>query len=533
MTRRIAAALVVLGLLAAACDPSSVVVETTTTGVPTTTTTPPSSTTTWPSEVRVSIDDDLAALVVAAPEGTTFILDGGVHHVGVLEPKDGMTFSGSSETVLSGATPLDAFDANGTRWELTGQPLAEDERCLPGEEACGIRNELFIDDQRLTRVESVTELEPGAWWGDGDRIVIADDPADHTVELSVGSHAFAGDATDVTVAGLVVEKFAVPARDGAIQSQALDDGPLGTNWVIEDVEVRNNHAAGIRVGRGTVVRNVLAHSNGPVAVTGNSNSDRLIEGVVIEELTVSNEAGDCVSVIHGRNVTVRSSTIGPCSGEALYLSEVAGADVSGNTVTGTGVGVLVHLSDSIAVDDNTFENPGRNFVQFDKVNGPGSSISMNRGQSDLGASDVEDMISLFESNGTPESPIRVVGNQLRDGGPSQSGSGILLGDGGGSYQIADDNRLVNTGQVGIGVASGTEITVSNNKVYSEAQPWSNVGIYVWNQYPTECSTINVSGNQVNWTSAAGRENHWFNGGGCRSVNAFDNEWGAEIGAGIF
>ena len=523
---------VALGIIVAACDTNPGEEETTTT-LASTTTTAPSTTTTWPSEIRVSVDDDLAALAREAPEGTTFNLDNGLHHADVIEPKDGMTFSGSSETVLSGASPLEGFTPSGVRWELTGQPLTTDERCLPGEETCGITNDLFLDDEILTRVDTASELRSGSWWGEGDRILIADDPTGRIVELSTSSHAFAGDAADVTIRGMTVEKYAVPARDGAIQSQARNDGPLGRNWIIEDVEVRKNHAAGIRLGAGTQVRNVLAQGNGRVAVTGNSNPERLIEGVVIEGLTVANDAGGCVSIIHGADVALRDSTIGPCDGEAVYLSEVTRAEVTGNSVADTATGVLIHLSASIVVDENTFESAGRNYVQFDKVSGAGSSISGNRGESDLGASGAEDMISVFESNGTPESPIRIVGNYLRNGGPSASGSGILLGDGGGSHQLADDNRLVNTGQVGIGVASGTEITVSNNQVYSEALPWSNVGIYVWNQYPTECSSVTVAGNQVNWTSATGRENHWFNGGGCSGLDAFENEWGAEIGAGIF
>lgn len=530
MIRRIAALVLLLGLLAAACDAST---EDTTTTSTTTTTAPPSTTTTtWPSELQVSTSDDLAALVAAAPEGITFNLDAGVHRPGLIVPKSGMTFSGSADTILSGAIELEGFTQDGDRWELTGVSLDQDGRCLDGAESCGPRNDVYLDDAKLTRVDSAAEVTPGKWWGSGDRIVMGDDPAGRTVELSVTSHAFAGDAADVAVRGLVVEKYAVPARDGAIQAQALDDGPLGTGWVIEGVTVRNNHGAGIRLGRGTQVRSAIVADSGSIAITGVSNPERLIEDVVIEDLTVSNEAGDCVSIIHGSNVAVNTSTIGPCGGEAVYISDTSGAEVSGNVVTDTAIGILVHLSTSVVADSNTFEDAGRNFVQFDKVTGPGSSISQNQGENALGDSSAEDMISLFESSGTPESPIRIFGNRLRNGGPSGSGSGILLGDGGGAYQIADDNRLVNTGQVGIGVASGTNITVSNNRVYSDAQPWSNVGVYVWNQYSTECATITVSGNQVNWTSSTGRPNHWFNGGGCSGVDRSDNEFGAEIGPGI-
>ena len=135
--------------------------------------------------------------------------------------------------------------------------------------------------------------------------------------------------------------------------------------------------------------------------------------------------------------------------------------------------MLVHRSDSVRVDSNAFVDAGRNFVQFDKVNGAGSSISGNRGQNELGGTNAEDLISLYQSNGTASSPIRVVGNHLRNGGPSDSGSGIMLGDGGGSYQFVEGNVLVEPGQVGIGVASGTNMTVRGNVVYSSALPWSN------------------------------------------------------------
>jgi nitrous oxidase accessory protein NosD len=213
----------------------------------------------------------------------------------------------------------------------------------------------------------------------------------------------------------------------------------------------------------------------------------------------------------------------------VYLSDVDGAVVEGNYITGTSNGVLVHRSDSVRVDSNAFVDAGRNFVQFDKVNGAGSSISGNRGQNELGGTNAEDLISLYLSNGTASSPIMVVGNHLRNGGPSDSGSGIMLGDGGGSYQFVEGNVLVEPGQVGIGVASGTNMTVRGNVVYSSALPWSNTGIYVWNQYPSACGNVEVSGNRVNWTNAEGRSNSWWEGGGCGEVNNYGNDWNAPVG----
>jgi hypothetical protein len=256
-------------------------------------------------------------------------------------------------------------------------------------------------------------------------------------------------------------------------------------------------------------------------------------GVVIENLHISNPGGTCVTVTNASNVTIRNSTIGPCGDDAVYLSDVDGVVVEGNYITGTGNGVLVHRSSAVRVDSNAFVDAGRNFVQFDKVNGAGSSISGNRGQNELGGTNAEDLISLYLSNGTASSPIRVVGNHLRNGGPSDSGSGIMLGDGGGSYQFVEGNVLVEPGQVGIGVASGTNMTVRANVVYSSALPWSNSGIYVWNQYDQACGNVEVSGNQVNWTKSDGSANSWWEGGGCGEVNNYGNDWNAPVGPNNF
>ena len=79
----------------------------------------------------------------------------------------------------------------------------------------------------------------------------------------------------------------------------------------------------------------------------------------------------------------------------------------------------------------------------------------------------------------------------------------MLGDGGGSYQVAEGNDLVDPGQYGIAVASGDHMTIRNNRVYARAQTFTNVGISVWNQYPHACRDITVEGNFVKWQSKDG------------------------------
>jgi hypothetical protein len=247
--------------------------------------------------------------------------------------------------------------------------------------------------------------------------------------------------------------------------------------------------------------------------------------VVIENMAISNPGGDCVKVTGSSNVIIRNSTIGPCGGKAIVIQNSTGVTVDQVSFTNVATGVYALSSQTIVVSNSSFVHAGRNFVQFDKVTGSGNRISGNSGYNSLGGSNAEDFISVYKSGGTSGSPLRVSGNTLSNGGPSQSGSGIMVGDAGGTYTVVEGNTLVNPGQVGIGVAGGSNIRVISNNVRSDALPWSNVGIYVWNQAGGSCSGIEVSGNTVNWKKSNGANNPAWDGGNCGSIAGWgNNSW---------
>jgi hypothetical protein len=175
--------------------------------------------------------------------------------------------------------------------------------------------------------------------------------------------------------------------------------------------------------------------------------------------------------------------------------------------------------------------PRGQLAQFDKCYGPNNCINFNLGQNILGQSNPEDEISIFQSNGTSNSPIQIIGNQIRGGGPSGSGSGIMTGDGGGSYILVESNILVDPGQVGIGIAGGDHIQILSNKLYAKQQPFTNVGLSVWNQtnLPLPCGNLVVTGNQVRWYNSSGAENPGWNNGNCGTPDGWDgNDWHANL-----
>lgn len=167
-----------------------------------------------------------------------------------------------------------------------------------------------------------------------------------------------------------------------------------------------------------------------------------------------------------------------------------------------------------------------NFTQWD--NSFGGSIHHNKG---IGG-DTEDIISIYRSGGTDTAHPLVIEYNWFEGTnwTSTSGSGMILGDGDGSHIVARYNKLLNPGQVGIGIASGTDIHLLNNIVYGEQRTSSNVGIYVWNQSGSTCSGHEVRGNTVSWLNAAGSINPAFNAGNCGAIAGWadDNTWVATI-----
>jgi len=238
-------------------------------------------------------------------------------------------------------------------------------------------------------------------------------------------------------------------------------------------------------------------SSGPITVT---ESGTVIENV---HFTGSGSAS-CVRISGASNVTVRNSRFTNC-----YK------------------GIYAVNSSNVIVTNNEFEadlsGRGRNAVQFDKVSG--GYVAGNRSTVEIGATEAEDHISMYKSNGSASNPIVIEGNILIGGGPSRSGSGIMLGDNGGSWQVARNNILQDPGQVGIGVSGGTNITVVGNIVSSSSHPWTNVGIYAWDWNGSGCSNVTITNNNVpEWAHADGHLYVFWDGGNCSNLTVTDNSW---------
>ena len=262
-----------------------------------------------------------------------------------------------------------------------------------------------------------------------------------------------------------------------------------------------------------------------------------ISGQVIEGVHVTTTTGPCIEINGASHVTVRNSEIGPCGqpGEdpAKGVNIHNGASnitISRNWIHDVSTGVYAEgARHPIVMDRNLVTNvrgpmPRGQMIQLNNVTGGSGATKITCNVSDQRGLDlpagwaVEDHINLYRSSGVSTTePIEVAYNRLR-GGRSNTGSAIMTGDGGGGNVWAHDNVAVNVSGAGIGVASGTNVKVENNRIYmGVTTSKANIGGYVWNQ-GSNCSNVIYRNNRI-WTS---NNNPFWNGGGCANVTISGN-----------
>ncbi len=328
-------------------------------------------------------DADLQTAIDRAGDGSTVCVGAGVHRITApVVPRPGQSIIGEPGAVLSGARVLTDFRRVPDGWSIDGQDQRFERHgyCDADRPACDRAEDVFLDHQPLTQVLDRSQLRPGTFFFDyeASQIILADDPTDHLVEASVAPAAIYGATSDwqpvdgVTVAGLVVEKFATRAQRGAIDT--LD----GDGWIIEDNVVRLNHGAGVNANRGVVRRNAVL-DNGQLGIGGSGGTGLLVEA---NEIAGNNHEGYVVGWeggggkwTHTTDLIVRGNVVRGNHGVGLW-SDIDSVDSSylGNHVAdNTDAGIFIEISYGAVIEGNTVVRNG--FSRQDWVYGAGIQIA--------------------------------------------------------------------------------------------------------------------------------------------------------------
>ena len=175
------------------------------------------------------------------------------------------------------------------------------------------------------------------------------------------------------------------------------------------------------------------------------------------------------------------------------------------------------------------------FVQLDKVRHlPGIEIAWNQVINQPGRSAVEDVINIYKSSGTRQSPIRIHDNYIQGAYPpdpmskNYSGGGILLADGSAErvedasgFVEACDNQVIDTTNYGIAISAGHDGAFHHNRILSTGMlenrkplPAQNVGAYIWDVHhdgrrmpPTFFNNAGHE-NVIGWVRGERRNDWW-------------------------
>lgn len=336
---------------------------------------------------------------------------------------------------------------------------------------------------------SINEVRPEKWFFDygSDRIYLAENPSGKTIELSVTPYAFQGTGVNVTIANLIVEKYATPVvAAGTIRTN--------DNWVIQDSEIRFNHARNIEMlGSNVKVLRNKVHTNGQIGING-GGSGGLVEG---NEISHNNFAGYAVDweaggtkFHHSSNVVLRNNAIHHNNGIGLWV-DIQNKNIryeNNHIYANKGMGLFHELNfNGAIIRNNVVEQNG---FGYKSGSVPWSGAAVN----------VE---SIYYGGGIviAESPdVEVYGNTVRN-----NKHGIVVMDDPRGYKTQNlkvhDNTIIQSQGVAAGMAnwgSNPTVSSSNNRFYSNTYHLPNLSgsFFEWTGLKTR-SEWQKTGNDIN------------------------------------
>ncbi|MBT8165572.1 MAG: right-handed parallel beta-helix repeat-containing protein [Acidimicrobiia bacterium] len=323
-----------------------------------------------PGAISVNPGTNIQSAIDDAPDGATFYIRAGVHRLQRFQPKPGNTIIGEPGAILNGSRVLNGWSQEGSQWWVGGQTqqAARHGVCEPSSPRCRYSDDLFVNNVRLEHVDSRSKVDSDSWYFDygADRIYLGQNPSGKTVETSITFGAVYGNSPNVTITGLVVEKYANPAQHGAIDNRLNNSDAGGENWVIAGNEVRLNHGVGIKVGKNARVEGNNVHHNGQLGVGAVGSGSRFENNEIAYNgqipFWVDWERGG-TKFAKTTNIQLIDNYVHHNDGPGLW-ADLSAKDMlfANNTVIGNSkAGIYYEISYDAVIRDNYLEGNGFGF----------------------------------------------------------------------------------------------------------------------------------------------------------------------------
>ncbi len=339
-------------------------------------------------------------------------------------------------------------------------------------------------------------------------------------------------------------KVSVPV--GATSGKIALMTPAGTATSSNDFAVSVTYAAPITITKGGTYTGAWESTDADTpAVTVNTS-----EPVVIENCRIRSAGEGVSSYSQHANLTVRGcvgegltpSVAGKRKGAFVAVGVFESVVVENNLADGFGTGVralnygpdVSKTGQRLTVRYNIFRNidgrtsdgqggyssdplgTGGNAVGLNTLRSANVEIAWNEIVNQPGKSRVEDIISTYESSGTPQNPIHIHDNYVQGGYATDpaaevnySGCGMQIGDAANKddvgYTHIHDNQVINFENCGIGLSAGHDNEIDHNRIISAlTTPDGSVvmggnyrnGIDFWDYYFDPDRTCKDTGNPL-------------------------------------
>lgn len=319
--------------------------------------------------VNISAGQSIQNAVNSNPPGTTFEIAAGTYRQQSIVPKAGDVFIGESGADMTGATLVSGF-AHDAFWHAhinISYPASTPGQCFSWAPMCVFPEDLYVDNNLYQRVGSLAQMSSHHWYLDYStgNVYLIDDPAGHTVEVSRTTYAFWGNASNVTIKGLVIEKYANSGQTGAIQPMNAA-GDQGSNWVVRNNQIRYNHGAGIEGTTGMQIQYNNIHHNGEFGISACGDNILVGDNVISYNNTDGYNfgfGGGGAKFDKTNNLVVRYNTVIGNYGAGLHSDTYSYNGLyeynytSGNQVAG----IQYEISTYGVIRNNTIVNDGYDF----------------------------------------------------------------------------------------------------------------------------------------------------------------------------
>lgn len=268
-----------------------------------------------------------------------------------------------------------------------------------------------------------------------------------------------------------------------------------------------------------ITRSKLKNSQ-PIVIDGGNNR-------ILNDLMFTGKKTNAISIKNVNGITIDSCYFENIDQPSIRLENCRNIKIKNVAFDNVNSGIYMLNCSGFQIEDFSAKNIYRKFdgngerinqfgqvVQGDKcyqdINDIYSYVKNGAFLHERGSNNVEDQINFYKYNGIKEMPLIIEGNWARGGGDSPTGTFILVGDFGSSWIVVRDNKGVNTGQVGIGVAGGNNITVEGNEIWGEQFHNSNIALYAWAQHlePEINHSNKFVNNKCNWKKYSDPNNPW-------------------------